>query len=390
LKSLGSYYFIYYLAISSLLPFMSIYLSEKGLSATSIGMLLSLWAFVSVIAQPVMGMMNDRLRDRRQILMVCIVASPLLAFGFYYFNGFPALIMVSVLFAWFQSAAIPLSDALAVEIGSKAGYSFGSIRLWGALSYAIGVFAAGIVYERFGYGNAFFYYLAINGIVLMTLFLFPSTGVSRRKISLFHQASQVFGNKAFILFMGICLLLTISTAVNSYFLPIYFKEMNFNKAWIGSAFSIAALIEVPMFWISARLNNKIGRLAVLCIAAICYAVKCLVMAFSDSVYPVLAAQLLDGIAFAFFAGAAIEIVDRFSTDETKATFQTVFAAITSGLGGIIGSAFGGILIDQKGAPFLYFILFLFCLAGSILFAISSIRGGALGIASNKADEKAVL
>jgi hypothetical protein len=42
-----------------------------------------------------------------------------------------ALLIFSVLFPWFQSSSASLSDALAVEIGSNAGISFGSIRLWG-------------------------------------------------------------------------------------------------------------------------------------------------------------------------------------------------------------------------------------------------------------------
>ncbi|WP_171643638.1 MFS transporter [Paenibacillus phytorum] len=85
----------------------------------------------------------------------------------------------------------------------------------------------------------------------------------------------------------------------------------------------------------------------------------------------MASRLLDGIAYAFFASASVEMVKSYSKDETQATFQTVFAAITTGLGGIIGGAFGGIFIDHMGAPSLYFILFVLCLTAAILFIISN-------------------
>jgi PPP family 3-phenylpropionic acid transporter len=368
-KSLASYYFLYYLAQAAFMPYISIYLSEKGISTTAIGMILSIWAFVSVIAQPIMGMMNDRMNDRRKMLMLCTILTPVLALGFYYFNGYAALLILSVLFPWFQSSAGPLSDSLAVELGNKAGFSFGSIRLWGALSYSLGTFVTGIIYERAGYNISFFYYLLISAGALVTLFLFPRIKPSLHKLSIFDQAKQVFSNKRFMGFIGICLLLNMAIAINFSFLPIYFKEMAFNKAWIGTAFAIAAIIEVPMFWLSARLNQKIGRLPVLCMAAVFYAIKCLVMALTDHVALVLAVQLLDGISYALFASASVEMVGSFSKGETKATFQTVFAAITSGLGGIIGGAFGGTLIDRMGAPFLYLILFVVSLAAATLFVI---------------------
>lgn len=105
----------------------------------------------------------------------------------------------------------------------------------------------------------------------------------------------------------------------------------------------------------------------LAIAALCYAVKCLVMAFSHHVFPVLAIQLFDGISYAFFAVAAVETVDTFSDEASKATFQTVFAAITSGLGGIIGTASGGIIVDMTGVESLYLLLFVLCLASAVGF-----------------------
>ncbi|NRF90121.1 MFS transporter [Paenibacillus frigoriresistens] len=371
MKSLASYYFLYYLGQAALMPYLSLYLSDKGISSTLIGLLLSLWAFTSVIAQPIMGMLNDRLNDRRQILMLCTILSPILAFGFYFFDAYFALLIFSVLFPWFQSSSASLSDALAVEIGSHAGISFGSIRLWGALSFSLASFVTGIVYERSGYGSSFFYFLIINAAVLGVLFLFPKIKPSEHKLSMFDQAKEVISHKRFLGFIGICLLVNLSIAINFSFLPIYFKEMGFNKAWIGTTYAIAAIIEVPMFWVSAKMNDKIGRLPVLCMAAICYAAKCLTLAFTHDIYLVLASQLLDGMAYAFFASASVEMVKSYSKDETQATFQTVFAAITTGLGGIIGGAFGGIFIDQMGAPFLYFILFALCMTAAVLFIISN-------------------
>lgn len=84
MRSLAGYYFLFYLAISVYTPYTSLFFSDKGISSTVVGLILSLWAFVSVISQPVMGMLNDRLRNPRKILMISAIAAPVIGLGFYY------------------------------------------------------------------------------------------------------------------------------------------------------------------------------------------------------------------------------------------------------------------------------------------------------------------
>lgn len=376
MKIFSLYYFFYYLALASFIPYVSLFMSERGISFTRIGVIFSLWALVSVISQPVMGIVSDRLHDRRILLMIATIISPVAAFGFYFFDSFTALIVLSVIFPWFQSSIGPLSDSMAVEVGAKNGFSFGRIRLWGALSYAISSFVTGFVYKKTGYDKSFFVYFVITAFVFLILLFFPKDDTSfRKRISLFDQGKQVFYNKPFMVFSGICLLLTMSASMNYSFLPIHFTNRGYDKSWIGVANAAAALIEVPMFWVSAKLNRKFGGFTVLGAAAFLYAVKYIVFSMSHNVYATIAVQLLDGISFAFFASNSVEIVDAFSSAETKATFQTMFAAITYGLGGIVGSACGGIIVDHLGTSVLYFTLFVLCLFGFSFLLVARTTSG---------------
>ncbi len=59
--------------------------------------------------------------------------------------------------------------------------------------------------------------------------------------------------------------------------PLYFKESGFEKSWSGIAYSVAAIIEVPMFWIAAKVGDRIGRFYILSVSALFYAIKCLVI-----------------------------------------------------------------------------------------------------------------
>lgn len=370
MKSLSSYYFLYYLAMSVYLPYMSIYFSDRGFSSTQVGMIFSLLAFVSVIAQPIMGLLNDRTSDPRKILLLCISVAPILSLGFYYMGSLTAIMALSIVYAWFQSSAGPISDSLANDIGNREGFSFGSIRLWGALSYSLGTLGTGFLYGKIGYDNIFFAYLVISLALVFTIFYLPKVKPSPHKTKLFDQAKEVLHNKPFVLFVGICLLVNLCMSMNFTFLPLYFKEMAFDKKWLGTAFAIAAIVEVPMFYISAKLGKRLGQFNVLCMVAVLNAFRYILIYTFHNVYLVLALQVVDGITFAFFASLAVEVVGGYASERTKATFQAIFAAIAYGLGSILGSSAGGVIIDYKGAPALYLVLFFVSMVAGLLFFIS--------------------
>ncbi|GGG66957.1 MFS transporter [Paenibacillus radicis (ex Gao et al. 2016)] len=367
MRILAVYYFVWYCAVSVLIPYTSLYFSEQGYTSTKVGLILSLWAMVSVVAQPVMGIINDRIGNPRTIMILCAVVSPLLGMGFQWTSGIAAVLVLSVFFAWFQSSGGPIGDAIAVEIASQRGFSFGSVRLWGALSYAIGTFATGILYEKYGYDNIFNYYLVFSLLICVVIVFLPSAKLKRSRAPLFGQIGEVMRNKPYIVFIVTSMLMMMSANMNMTFLPLYFKEMNFDKSWIGSAFAIAALIEVPMFWVAVKLSKRMGRYQLLCLASAIYGVQYFMMFAFESVSMTLSLQLLNGVAFAFIAGTSVEVVQSLSSEGTKATQQTLYTAISWGLGGIIGSALGGVLVDGLGAHYLYLILCGLCTIAAVLF-----------------------
>jgi MFS family permease len=367
LRTVSIYYFLLYLMSSTLLPYTSLHFHERGFSPSSIGYLLSLWALVSVIAQPIMGMLGDRLQRPKGMLIVTAVATPAAGLLFYLSDAFAVIVAVSLVFAWFQSSLPSLSDAAAVEIGARRGFSFGSVRLWGALSYAIGAFAAGFYYERFGYEAAFVLYAILALPIIAVLFALPVARSAPMRFTVFEQMGEVVRNRTFLLFCLISFLTMLSVTASATFLPLYFDEHDFDKRFLGTAIALAALIEVPLFWVAGRLGARFGRSRLLAVAAALYASKYIILYLTSNVYVTLATQMLDGIAFAFFAGLAVEFVGGLASDKTKATLQTIYAAVTWGLGGIAGNLLGGQIAELYGVTFLYLLLFILCGLSSLFY-----------------------
>ncbi|MHA6482521.1 MFS transporter [Paenibacillus sp. strain BS8-2] len=367
MRIVSLYYFLLYLMTSTLMPYTSLHFHDRGFSPSSIGYLLSIWAFVSVVAQPVMGMLNDRIQRPKGMLILAAIATPAAGLMFYLSDTFAVIVAVSLLFAWFQSALPSLSDAVTVEIGARQGFSFGSVRLWGALSYAIGSFLVGFYYEQHGYEATFVLYAILALPIIAVQFFLPVVQTAPLRFTVFEQMGEVLRNRKFLFLCLVSFLTMMSVTASATFLPLYFDEHDFDKRLLGTAFAIAALIEVPLFWVSGRLGERFGRSRLLAVAAALYASKYIVLFLTSNVYVTLATQLLDGIAFAFFAGVAVELVNMLASDKTKATLQTIYAAIIWGLGGIAGNLIGGQVVEMRGVTFMYLLLFVVCGSSALLY-----------------------
>ncbi|MFF2480828.1 MFS transporter [Paenibacillus sp. NPDC058071] len=366
-RSVSLYYFLFFLAVSSFPPYVSSYLSERGLTNTSIGLFVSLSAAIAIVGQPLLGMINDRMRDSRIILMLLTVLAPLFAAGLHFAGSFILLLLFYLMFNWFQQSAAPISDSLAVVIGAKEGFAFGNVRLWGALSYSLGVFATGFIYDRVGFTAGFPLYLGISVLAAAVLWLYPKTKPAMQRASIFEQGRQVLADKKFMAFTGISLLVATAITVNFTFLPIYFIEAGLGRSWTGTAFAVTAIVEVPMFWLAGKMIARIGRMNILALAAALYAAKGLAMFLFTDVTVIIFAQVLEGIAYAFFTSATVELAGQYASDRLKATYLTCFSAFTFGIGNIIGSTSFGMIIDRSGAAFVYLILGLLSAAAAVLY-----------------------
>src|SRR5688572_7516012 len=96
-------YFLYYAAAATLLPFLTIYYQDLGLTGTQIGFLASLPPLLSLVSAPVWGVVSDSLKRRRLSLLIAISGAVLLALMLSAVRAFVWLIPSVILFSFFFS-----------------------------------------------------------------------------------------------------------------------------------------------------------------------------------------------------------------------------------------------------------------------------------------------
>jgi PPP family 3-phenylpropionic acid transporter len=366
-KKISMFYLLLYLGLGSFMPFMSLFLHERGFNGGEIGMILAAGSLTGIVAQPVFGLINDASRDYRTLLKVTSLLSAIVVFGFFFSESFAPMIFTAIVFSFLNTPAAPIVDSIAVERGHTFGFSYGQVRVWGAIGFAFITVIAGYVFSAIGFQYIFAAYAIFAVLMFLMIFTFPRlerperTGAFGREVIV-----SLFSNFRFVLFVAISLLITASVTMNFSYLPIYFQKLNYPVELVGWNFTIAAVVEIPLFWLSSKIIRRLGVFPILAIGTCAYAVKYIIMGFAPPVGVVLGLQALDGLAFAFYFSAVVEIVNMMAPEQGKATAQTVFAA-AGGISAIIANIVGGLIIDNQGPQFLFSLMGGIGLLATLLF-----------------------
>ena len=105
------FYFFWFVALGSFMPFITLHYRNIGLDLAQIGVLLSL-AGILQIASPLWGLLADALRIRRVLLPIVIVGAIL-----------PAIVLGRVTDFWFIFALVVIMSLFAAPVAPLAPWS---------------------------------------------------------------------------------------------------------------------------------------------------------------------------------------------------------------------------------------------------------------------------
>lgn len=314
------YYFLSYVGIASLYPYLSIFFQEHGRSDTQIGFIFAVASIGGVVAQPVLGLLADRASDYRRILALSVGLSPLIALGYFFAPTYWLLLVTALALSVVQSIATPLSDAVTAELGEAHRFTFGQVRLWGSLGFALATALGGYLYSRVGYGAGFLAFPAVSTLIVACLpFLPKRRAVLARGASIRQNVRALRSNRALLTFITLAFFVAVASAVNGQLFPLYYAAMHYDLQYLGLVFMIAAVIEIPLFRLSGSLLRQVGPGTLIVISAFTYTAKWGILALGPPLWVVFAVQLLDGIAYTFITVGAVELIQMIGTAGLKST-----------------------------------------------------------------------
>ena len=152
-------YSFYFMSTSLFTTLISVYLMGKHYNASQVSTLVSVAFFLSMIAQPFFGYINERFGIVKMSTLslsaiLCGVLGFLLAPNLFWLTAFYGIVLVCL------NGTAPMMEVFATQ----SAYAFGKIRVWGTIGYSLGVQIAGWVYHQFSPQAV--YYTVLLTIVL--------------------------------------------------------------------------------------------------------------------------------------------------------------------------------------------------------------------------------
>lgn len=347
-----SFNFLFFALLSMFIPFLPLYFSEQGLNETQIGSIIGIGGFITLIAQPLWGMISDRTRTIRKVLLILVLCSTATGFLLYNTDRYALILLFVMLTYFFLMPVDPLTESLNFRVAESAGISYGSLRTYGALGYAVMSLAAGYLMTQFGSRSLGYTFAGIGAISLVVTYLMPDAPVSGKPVTM-KSLKNFLSNKETLLFLILVFISSIPARMNDTFLGLYIKDLGGKPDLLGLAWFLAAGSEILVFSLSFWWLRKNKELAIISFAGAFYFLRFFISAWIEDPNWLAYIQLLQLLTFPVFYTAAIQYLYNIVPVEWRATGQTVLALLFFGVSGILSSFAGGALYQAFGGRTMY-------------------------------------
>lgn len=356
--------FLFFALLAIFIPFLPVYFDDQGLSPSQIGFIIGTGGFITIIAQPLWGMISDRTKTIRKVLLILLVCSAATGFFLYNTGSYTLIVTFAMLTYFFLMPVDPLTESLNFRVAESAGINYGSLRTYGALGYAVMSLFAGYFMTSYG-AHSLAYLFAGIGLISFVITLFmPDAPVAGKPVTM-SSLKNFLSGKETLLFLILIFISSIPARMNDTYLGIYIRELGGTPGLVGQAWFLAAGSEIVVFALSFWWLRKGKELILISFSGFFYFVRFFVSAWINDPHWLAYLQLLQLLTFPVFYSAAIQYLYRIVPVEWRATGQTVLALLFFGVSGIIASFAGGALYEAFGAKTLFLTISVMSFIGMV-------------------------
>jgi len=391
---------LYWMSFCMIFAYASVYLLDRGLSNTAIGLLIGISGSVSAILQPwIGGMAGDgpgKMPLKRMIMLGCSLML-LVGLSLFLVSGNQVLTVVCYgVGVTFLQVLTPLVYSLGmVCINRGEKLDFGLARGIGSLAYAGISYVAGFMVALMGTAFIPASIAVLYGGMLAAVFAFrsgeeasggrasggmssgerasggmptgempssggggtkgegdggPGSGMAlqverggegQQEVSFFKRYPRFF-----MLLLGAILVFVSHNMLNNFAFQIMESKGGGSSA-MGTAIALAAASELPTMFLFGWMVTKVRCDVWLKISGLFFLIKAAATVLVRDVAGMYLIQGLQMFGFALFVVASVYYVNMIMKDKDRTKGQA-FMTMTNTLGGVLGSACGGALIDGFG------------------------------------------
>jgi len=348
---LGGYYLLHFAGIGIVLPFLPAYLRSLELSRAQIGWLLAMSPLLSLMAPPVWGRLADLTGRSDRVLSVTALGASLGFLPLLAARSFPLLAATCFAYAVFASSITTLADSLTFRRVEVVGGSYSRLRLFGSLGFVLSSTAFGFLVAQVDARAVW----APLGLMFASF----AWSLSIRSPSTPSPGVSPLAGLALLRERDIALLLAstalhwIASAPYHGSFAIHVGELGLPPSVVGMGAGLGVVAEIVVLFVYPGTFGRMQPRHVLSLSFAATGVRWLLMSFLSSGPALVLVQVLHGLTFGAFYTASVSSLSRRAPAQLRASGQALFAAVTFGVGGLIGYPAAGAGFDALGGHRLF-------------------------------------
>lgn len=342
------------------LPYLPLYLSEKGLSDTEISSISAL-AALAALAQFPLGLWSDRLQSRKPFLAVALGLLAVATFLLPRAESALALGLLVVLFAengLCRAVIESLSGAEAASLApaGQVGAAMGALRFWKPVALVSVTLAGGWYAERFGIESIFAWLVVLQGLAFVASLLIHDRDAQKWSMPLPRHLSTASDrrrgsrhwDRSLWAFIAAMVLFHACNAPGGVYLGLFMaRELEAPAALLSYAFVVSMVVWMLLARPAGRVADRFGRRPLLIFAWAIMATRLALLALVRSPWEIVAIQVLDGAASGLFSILCAALVtDRLGA--ARASEAQVIVGASLVFGSAIGPALSGPIAEVLG------------------------------------------
>ncbi len=364
------FFFAYYGYVGVFSPYASLYFADRGLSATQIGILMSLMQVMRIFGPNLWGWVADQSRRRVLVLRLTSVVAAISFCGMFVGQTFMFFFALMVTVNLFTSAQGPISEALMLSSMRGDLTHYGRVRLWGSVGFIVLVTLSG--YALDWQGIELMPWIALLMLVMVTSVTFslheePATQHTQPS----NSVRELLSRKSVLSFFASTFLMIAAHSSLYVYYSLYLSDIGYSKTVIGLMWSLGVIAEILFFFYQAPLFRRFGVRKLMLFSLAIAVIRFLMIGWgAQSLSVLLIAQVLHAATFGVHHSASVATLQRWFAGSLQARGQALYISISYGLGGTVGGLLLSACWDTFGARWVYVLAAIMSLLGLIAAQLS--------------------
>lgn len=366
------YFFLIFGALGTLITYIPLHFKRLNFSGSQISLIQVLGSFALIVIAPKYGLLFDNAANKRNVLIISLLIMICSLGTIGYFQAFLPILLLWVIYRTVTGPLYSISENLSYGVMTHQNSTFGAIRLWGSVGYALATLAGGWTYQNFGLKANNLTFFVLMGLSVIVLLLMPAKAFEiekdplEKELNLVGVFKLILRNR-FLLLMALALAISDPTqdGVRS-FEPIFLENLGLQASMIGLANMLSALTEVPFMIYADRVIQKIGIRQIILFVFIFDIARRLAVWLFPFTGVVFATSVMTSLSFTFRLVCSIMLINLCLPKQVTSAANAFVGVTLFSLGYMLSNALGGMIYDTWGNQPIYLMGAAFSLISLIL------------------------